>query len=195
MDVSLEMAQPVSVRLYLLLLAAVGVERLVELALSHRNARLVRSRGGLEVGQRHYRVMVVLHSLFLVCCALEVLVLRRPPLGLLSGLALALVGASMTLRYWAISSLGDRWNTRVLVEPGASAVRRGPYRLLRHPNYVAVVAEIAALPLVHGAWLTALVFSLANALLLRVRIGVEETALREHCDYDGVFGLRAGGGE
>lgn len=177
-----------SVQLYLLLLGAVGVERLVELVLSTRNARRVRSRGGLEVGQRHYGFMVVLHTLFLISCFVEVVALGRSPIRGVSALALGFIVLSMALRYWAISSLGDRWNTRVLVEPGAPAVRRGPYRFFRHPNYVAVVLEILALPLVHGAWATALLFSIANATLLKVRIDVEETALREHCDYDGVFG-------
>ena len=87
------------------------------------------------------------------------------------------VGASMMLRYWAIVSLGDRWNTRVLYEPGRAPVRRGPYRFLRHPNYAAVVMELLFLPLVHGAWRTAVLFSALNLALLRQRIRVEERAV------------------
>lgn len=173
--------------LYVGVLVAVVLERLVEVVLSTRNARRVFARGGVEVGQRHYLVMVALHTAFLVSCLVEVLVLERQPWPRISWLALGAVAVSMSLRYWAIVSLGDRWNTRVVVEPGAPAVRRGPYRLLRHPNYVAVVLEIAALPLVHGAWWTAVAFSVANLILLRVRIQVEEAALREHCHYDRVF--------
>ena len=88
-----------------------------------------------------------------------------------------LVALSMSLRYWAISSLGRRWNTRVVVLPGVPLEAAGPYRHLRHPNYLAVVIEIFALPLVHSAWLTAIVFSVLNLIVLRTRIAVEERAL------------------
>ena len=94
--------------------------------------------------------------------------------------ALALALVAQALRYWAITTLGPRWNTRVIVLPEAEPVTGGPYRFIRHPNYVAVVLELAVLPLVHGAWLTALVFTVGNALLLRVRIRVEEEALGAH---------------
>jgi methyltransferase len=81
------------------------------------------------------------------------------------------------LRWWCIATLGQQWNTRVVVVPGAARVAGGPYRFLSHPNYVAVVAEGAALPLVHTAWITALVFSVLNAALLRTRLKVENAAL------------------
>ena len=113
----------------------------------------------------------------------EVLLLDRAFPGALGLGALITVGATMGLRYWAIATLGPRWNTRVLVVPGLPAVDAGPYRYLKHPNYLAVILEIAALPLVHGAWLTAVVFSVANAALLRVRIRCEEAALTAHCAY------------
>jgi methyltransferase len=90
---------------------------------------------------------------------------------------LVLVMASQALRWWCIATLGKQWNTRVIVVPGMPLVTKGPYRLLRHPNYVAVVVEGAALPLVHSAWLTACAFALLNALLLGVRIRVEDRAL------------------
>jgi methyltransferase len=162
---------------YLGLLGLLGAERLVELVLSRRNAARALARGGRETGQGHYRVMVVLHSLFLVSCGAEVLGLGRPFPGTPGYGALAVALGAQALRYWAIASLGERWNTRIIVVPGLAPVTRGPYRWLRHPNYVAVVLELAAVPLLHGAWVTALVFSLANALLLRVRIRAEEAAL------------------
>jgi len=90
---------------------------------------------------------------------------------------LALVVASQALRWWCVATLGPRWNTRVIVVPGLPLVRSGPYRLLRHPNYVAVVVEGAALPLVHAAWMTALAFTVANAAVLAVRLRVEDAAL------------------
>lgn len=168
-----------SVQLYLGLLALVALERGVELVVSARNARLARARGGVEAGQGHYPVMALFHGLFLVACAVEVVLLRRPFSGALGWAALAAVLGAQALRYWAIATLGWRWNTRIVVLPGAAPVTAGPYRWVRHPNYVAVIAEMVALPLVHGAWLTALVFSLGNAWLLRVRIRAEEEALGE----------------
>jgi methyltransferase len=166
-----------SVQLYLGLLLAVALERGVELFLSARNARLARARGGVETGQGHYPVMAVFHGVFLLACALEVVLLHRPFPGAVGWVALAVVLAAQGLRYWAIATLGWRWNTRIVVVPGAAPVTGGPYRFVRHPNYVAVIAEMVALPLVHGAWLTALVFSLGNVWLLRVRIRAEEHAL------------------
>jgi methyltransferase len=168
-----------SVQLYLGLLGLVAVERAVELGLSARNGRLARERGGVERGQGHYPPMAAFHALFLIACGAEVLLLHRPFPGTAGWAALAVVLAAQALRYWAVATLGWRWNTRIVVVPGASPVTSGPYRWVRHPNYVAVIAEMAALPLVHGAWLTALVFSLGNALLLRVRIRAEEEALGE----------------
>jgi methyltransferase len=151
----------------------------LELVISDRNARLARTRGGVETGQGHYPVMAVFHGAFLLACALEVVLLRRPFPGALGWVALGVVVAAQALRYWAIATLGWRWNTRIVVVPGAVPITGGPYRFVRHPNYVAVIAEMLALPLVHGAWLTALVFSVGNAWLLRVRIRAEENALGE----------------
>lgn len=169
---------------YLILLALVALERCFELALSIRNRRRALAAGGIEVGRSHYPWMVVVHTLFLASCAVELVALARPFRALLALVMCTALAASMALRYWAIATLGERWNTRVVVIPGAPAIAAGPYRFLRHPNYVAVVIEMFALPLVHGAWITAIVFSALNAAVLFVRIRVEEAALREHCDYD-----------
>ncbi|WTW99808.1 isoprenylcysteine carboxyl methyltransferase family protein [Streptomycetaceae bacterium NBC_01309] len=166
---------------YTLLVAAVAVERLAELVVAKRNAKWTLARGGVEYGKEHYPVMVVLHTGLLAGCLLEPVLADRPFVPALGWPMLALVVASQGLRWWCIRSLGPYWNTRVIVVPGAEPVRRGPYRypkLLRHPNYVAVAVEGAALPLVHSAWTTALVFTVANAALLTVRIRCEDTALR-----------------
>jgi methyltransferase len=162
---------------YLGLLGLVALERVVELGLSRRNARLAFAQGGVETGQPHYRVMTALHTAFLLCCALEPAVLHRTSPGGWAFVALAVALGAQALRWWAIGTLGARWNTRVIVVPHAPPVTGGPYRFLPHPNYLAVVLELAALPLVHGAWLTALCFSVANVALLRVRLQVEEAAL------------------
>lgn len=162
---------------YALLIAAVGVERLAELVVAQRNLAWSKARGGAEFGARHYPVMVVLHTGLLVGCLAEVYLLDRPFLAWLGWPMLAVVVAAQVLRWWCITTLGRQWNTRVVVIPGAARIGGGPYRFFSHPNYVAVVAEGVALPLVHTAWLTALAFTVLNAALLRVRIGTENAAL------------------
>jgi methyltransferase len=163
---------------YVGLVAAVVVARGVELAVSERNRRWSIAQGGIESGVGHYPVMVLLHTGLLVGAVVEVLTLDRPFLPWLGWPMLALLVASHGLRWWCISSLGRQWCTRIVVVPGRSAVTSGPYRFLRHPNYLAVVLEGIALPLVHTAWVTAAAFTVANAALLRVRIAAEEQALR-----------------
>jgi methyltransferase len=166
-----------SVGWYVLLILAVGFERLAELRLSLRHAAWAMARGGVETGKAHYPWMVLLHTGLLVGCLVEVLVANRPWLPWLGWPMLAVVLLAQGLRWWCIATLGLRWNTRVIVVPGLPLVTGGPYRFLRHPNYVAVVAEGIALPLVHTAWVTATVFTLLNAWLLTVRIRCEERAL------------------
>jgi methyltransferase len=163
--------------MYYLLILAVGVERLAELAVADRNARWAFANGGKEFGRRHYPVMVSIHAALLLNCVTEVWLLHRPFIPLLGWPMLALAASSQALRWWCIATLGRRWNTRVIVLTDVPLVRRGPYRWLRHPNYVAVVVEGLALPLIHTAWLTAITFTLANAVLLGVRIRVENSAL------------------
>jgi methyltransferase len=179
------------VKAYLALLAAVGLERLFELWLSRRNARGALARGGIECDPGHYRLMKVLHTGFLFACAAEVIALRRPFHPWLAAPMLAAALAAQGLRYWSIWTLGRRWNVRVIVVPGDPVITRGPYRLVRHPNYAAVVIEGVALPMIHTAWLTALCFTLANAVLLAVRIACEERALTSHTDYRAALGDRA----
>jgi methyltransferase len=162
---------------YFVFLGLLALERVGELALSRRNAKRAFARGAVEVGQAHYRVMAAFHTLFLIACAAEVLLVGRPFPVALGWTALAGALAAQGLRYWAITTLGDRWNVRVIVLPGATPVVGGPYRWVRHPNYVAVAAEMLCVPLVHGAWMTAVIFFLGNALLMIVRIRAEETAL------------------
>ena len=162
---------------YVLLVGAVAVERLAELVVARRNLAWSLQRGGVEFGASHYPVMVVLHVGLLVGCVAEVLLLNRPFIPALGWSMLAVLIAAQALRWWCITTLGPRWNTRVLVIPGAPRVNSGPYRLIPHPNYVAVVAEGIALPLVHSAWITALTFTVLNAMLLSRRISVENSAL------------------
>ncbi|GAA1932322.1 isoprenylcysteine carboxyl methyltransferase family protein [Nocardioides hwasunensis] len=162
---------------FTVLVALVGLERVAELVVSVRNAAWSKARGGIESGQGHFPFMVVLHTGLLVGALVEAWVRRPDVAPVLAWSMLALVLASQALRWWCIASLGRRWNTRVIVVPGLPPVVSGPYRLVRHPNYVAVVVEGVALPLVHAAWTTALVFTVLNAGLLAVRIRAEDAAL------------------
>ncbi len=164
-------------RRYALLIGAVAAERVAELVVSQRNLSWSRSQGGREFGARHYPAMVVLHTGLLAGCLVEVGAKRRRFVGRLGWPMLGVVLAAQGLRWWCIGTLGRQWNTRVVVVPGAERVTGGPYRVVPHPNYVAVVAEGVALPLVNSAWITALVFSTLNAVLLRERIRVENRAL------------------
>jgi len=176
----------ISERAYLLLLALLAAERSFELLISRRNARRAFAHGGIEVGRSHYRVMVAMHTLFLVSCAAESILVARAISPLVSALAFAGVLFAQCLRYAAVATLGERWNTRIIVMPGAAPVTRGLYRWIRHPNYVAVVIEILALPMIRGCWITAIVFTIANALMLAVRIPAEERALG--ANYSRAFG-------
>lgn len=162
---------------YVMLVAAVAAERVAELVVARRNERWSAARGATVTGQGHYPAMVVLHTGLLVGCLVEAALADRPFLPALGWTMLAVTVAAQVLRWWCIRTLGPRWNTRVIVVPGLPLVTGGPYRWLRHPNYVAVVAEGLALPLVHTAWITAAVFTALNAVLLRVRIRCENQAL------------------
>ncbi|SDT14052.1 isoprenylcysteine carboxyl methyltransferase family protein [Jiangella sp. DSM 45060] len=163
--------------LFTVLVGLVGLERLAELVVSRRNAAWSFARGGVEYGQRHFPVMVVLHTALLAGAVAEVWIRRPDFVPALGWTMLALVVAAQALRWWCIATLGRQWNTRVIVVPGLDRVDGGPYRVLRHPNYVAVVVEGFALPLVHSAWITAVVFTALNAALLAVRLSVENAAL------------------
>lgn len=164
------------------LLAVVAAQRVSELRLARRNEAWARERGAREYGAGHYPAFFLLHGAWLLLWPIEAW-RGGPALAPGFGLWLALFVIAEALRYWAIFTLGPRWNTRILVIPGLSPIARGPYRWLRHPNYVAVVLELAALPLVFGAWRTALAIGVANlVILLGVRIPAEMRALRAAAD-------------
>jgi methyltransferase len=172
------------------LVLLVMCERLVELWVSRRNARRAFARGGVEFGVGHYRWMVVIHTAFLFSALGEVWLLRPPFIPWLALIMTALVVGTMGLRYWVVATLGDRWNTRVIYVPGEAPVQAGPYRWMRHPNYLAVIVELLALPLVHTAWITAIAYAVLNAGILKIRIRVEERALASCSDYERVFAER-----
>jgi len=162
----------------LALVGAVGAERVVELMVASRNVSWALGHGGVEHGRGHYRWMVALHVALLGGCVVEPALTGRAFDAARFGVGAAAVAVAQGLRWWTIATLGRRWTTRVIVIPGLPLVTGGPFRLFRHPNYLAVAIEVAALPLAVGAWATAVVGTVLNAvLLMAVRIPCEEAAL------------------
>ncbi len=159
---------------FVLLLA---LQRLYELRLSRRNEAIIRSRGGREYAAWQVRAMKLLHAGWFIAMLVEVYVLRRPFVPALSALALVMLVVGQGLRYAALLTLKWRWTVRVMTIPGLPPVRQGIYRYIRHPNYLGVILEILSVPLLHSAYLTAIVFSVANLLLLSARVRVEDRAL------------------
>jgi methyltransferase len=165
--------------LFAVFVAALGLQRLIELRLSQRNEQMMRQRGGREHAPETYCWIVTLHSAWFAAMLLEVFAGRRKFHSRLAALAFGVFAAGQALRLIAIRTLGWRWSTRVMTVPGQPPVRRGIYRYIRHPNYLGVALEILAAPLLHSAYLTSATFGVANLLLLRDRIRREEQALRK----------------
>ena len=154
-----------------IILALVTAQRLAELVIARRNTEALLARGGYEVAAGHYPLIVAVHALWLA--TLWWFAPGRPIVWSLIGLFLLL----QLGRLWVLATLGERWTTRIIILPGAPVVAGGPFRFLRHPNYFVVAAEIAVLPLAFGLWQAALAFSVANAIVLTIRIRAEEKAL------------------
>ncbi|MGH7889117.1 MAG: isoprenylcysteine carboxyl methyltransferase family protein [Thermodesulfobacteriota bacterium] len=154
------------------------LQRIVELSIAKRNERIVRSKGAVEFDKNGYKFIVVMHFAFFISLILEKVFLERSSNSLWVFFVILFVLAQL-LRYWAISSLGVYWNTRVLVVPNSKLVSSGPYKYLRHPNYVSVMTEIAVIPLIFSCYITAALFSGINLILLRRRVKIEEEALSQ----------------
>jgi len=162
---------------FTIIVALVAAERIFELVLSERNARRTLGRGGIEHSEPIHWLVVVLHTLWIVAAPFEVWLFDRPWIPLLAGVCIVLLVAGMILRYWAVTTLGDRWNTRIITVPGEKRVTAGPFRFFRHPNYVAVYVELFALPLLHGAWLTAAILGTVNSVVILIKARAEDKAL------------------
>lgn len=175
-----------SLILVYLFIGLVILQRLAEVGVAKSNERWMKERGAFEAGANHYPVMVALHVSFFLSLLLEV-TLRQSEWTMWSILPLALFVLAQTIRIWALATLGRSWNTKIIVLPGAEPVNRGPYKWIRHPNYVVVVLEILFLPLVFQAYVTAIVFSLLNVVMLSVRIKAEEDALNHEGSYQQTF--------
>ncbi|HLF26635.1 MAG TPA: isoprenylcysteine carboxylmethyltransferase family protein [Anaerolineae bacterium] len=173
--------------LFIIFALALAVQRLLELRLSRRNEARILAAGGREHAPGQFRLMKVLHTSWFAAMAAEVTLLERPFIPLLAALALAVFLIGQVLRYAAIRTLDWRWTVRILTLSDAPPIETGIYRYIRHPNYLGVILEVAAAPLLHTAYLTSIVFTLANAGVLIARIRTEERALNAHNAYDRVF--------
>lgn len=162
---------------YIVLLALVGLVRLVELRISRRHQRWLAVRNIAKQPERHFRWMVMLHAGVLVGAGTEVFALRRPFIPALAAVMAVVFLLANALRWWVIRSMGQHWNVQVMASTRLGVVTRGPFRWIRHPNYVAVFAEMISLPLIHSAWLTATLGGTANAWVLHRRLAVEERLL------------------
>ena len=174
--------------LFASIISIVVVQRLIELFVAKRNEKWMRSQGAYEAGATHYPIMVTMHIAFFISCILEVVVLERvlsPIWAILLGLFLL----TQSARIWCLTSLGKFWNTKIIILPGADVVRKGPYKWVRHPNYLIVTIELLVLPLLFGAYFTAILYSLLNMWMLSVRIPAEEKALKEATNYREEFSL------
>ncbi len=172
--------------LYLALVGIIACQRLLELKRARNHEAALKARGGLEMAPNQFVPMRLLHLFWLCGCVVEAFWIKEPPPTIvLPAAALLLLG--QILRLAAMSALGDRWTVRIIALPGVPPVRRGIYRYMRHPNYLGVILEIAALPMIFGCWITALAGSAANALILWIRIQTEEAALEAVSDYEESF--------
>jgi methyltransferase len=172
--------------LFLLFFLFVVLQRSIELFVARKNEKWMKDQGALEFGSNHYQYMVIMHALFFVFFLVEKITLNRD-VSLFWPLLLSVFVFTQIMRFWVISSLGKYWNTKILVLPNVNVVRKGPYRFIKHPNYVVVTLELIVVPLLFEAYVTAVLFTILNLLILSVRIPAEEKALKELTEYEGSF--------
>jgi methyltransferase len=176
-----------STSFFVCLCAAVGACRLFEMVVSRRHQRALAEKGAAPLPEPVFGAMVALHTAVIAGAAIEAVALHRPFVAALGVPALAVVVLANALRVWVIRTLGIHWNVRVVRSMPLGVVTGGPYRFVRHPNYVAVFCELLALPLVHGAYLAAVFGSLLHLLILRRRVALEESILMSDEGYRRAF--------
>lgn len=175
--------------LFAFVISFIIAQRIVELIIAKQNEKWMRGQGAFEVGASHYPWMVAMHIAFFVSLIAEVTLLERS----LSPFWMLFIGVflvAQVMRIWCLVSLGKFWNTKIIVLPGADVVRRGPYKWIRHPNYLIVTTELLVLPLLFSSYFTAIVFGFLNVWMLSVRIPAEEKALKEATNYQEKFSLK-----
>jgi methyltransferase len=186
----MELAMPLSVILFLVLLLAVAALRIFELRISKRHQQRMTSRGAAKVKDPYFRWMALFHTVVLIGAAAEVIFFHRPLIPALAIPMFAVFLAANLVRWWVIRTLGEHWNVQVVDSTKLGFVASGPFRYVRHPNYAAVFLEMIALPLIHSAWITALAGALAHIIVLSLRLSVEDPVLLSNPDYAATMGSK-----
>ena len=166
------------------------VQRVTELFISRKNEKWMMNRGGIEHGKAHYPYIVLLHILFLVSFFIEVQVFQRE-LTEIWFVIFPILFLTQIMRYWAVLSLGNYWNTKIMIVPGDVVISRGPYKFVKHPNYIVVAVELLFIPLLFNAYFTAILFTLMNVVMMTIRIPAEESALQTYTNYQEVFPIKS----
>jgi methyltransferase len=166
------------------------IQRLTELFIAKKNEKWMMNRGGVEHGNEHYPFIVSLHVLFLISLLLEVIIFQKELTELWFVLVPILL-LTQLMRYWSVISLGNYWNTKIIIVPNDIVVSKGPYQFIKHPNYVVVAVEILIIPLLFDAYITSLVFTMLNIFMMTIRIPAEEKALQTYTNYQEVFTVKS----
>lgn len=168
--------------IFWIFIALVIAQRLIELRIAQRNEKWILSQGGYEVGRGHYKYIVLLHILFFVSLIIEV-VYRGNEISVLYPILFLLFALTQFARIWALASLGMFWNTKIMILPKSQVQIKGPYKYIKHPNYLIVALEFIIIPMLFQAYITGMIFSILNFVMMSIRIPIEERALSVHEEY------------
>lgn len=171
---------------FFIVISILVIQRLTELKLAAKNEKIMKNKGAIEYGEKHYKILVIMHILFFISFMSEVILLDKK-ISPFWPILLTIIMLTQILRYWSILSLGEYWNTKILILPNGNVKRKGPYQFIRHPNYVAVALEFIFIPLLFQAYWTAIIFMMFNSIMMIIRIKEEEKALLLETDYADVF--------
>lgn len=166
------------------------LQRVIELGIARRNEKWMKKQGAIEVGKDHYKYLVLLHIFFFVSLIYEVIFYDKSLTFIWPVWGVLFLGAQI-MRAWCLQSLGMFWNTKIIVLPNVKIISKGPYKYIRHPNYLIVAVEIFVIPMMFNAFITAALFSILNAMALSLRVPVEEKALMQVTNYNKVFASRS----
>lgn len=161
------------------ILSVIIIQRLVELVIARSNEQWMKQRGAIEKGKKHYKWFIIVHTLFFLSLIAEI-IFRNPQSFSFNYVLFTAFIITQIGRIWCIATLGKFWNTKIIIAPQFDVIKRGPYKYVKHPNYIIVGIELFVIPSLFGAWFTAIVFPILHALLLYVRIPVEEKAVYGH---------------
>lgn len=175
---------------FMIFILLVILQRLVEVGIARRNEKWMKINGAIEIGKEHYKYIVAIHVLYFVSLIIEVTYFQKE-MSSIWPVFLLFFTVAQALRVWSLLSLGRFWNTKIIILPNVSIISKGPYKFIRHPNYLVVVIEILVIPLIFNAFWTAIVFSILNIVVLSIRISAEESALMRETNYKSIFYRRS----